>query len=111
MLLRFAFWFISRHFHSQNLSITATDVAWGGFFSLWAIMEYREEASPMMLRDGALLMRGGGRKAGGERTRGQEAVVSVELKDPDEVIRKADGRRGRTDLVVIESCRELPRAV
>jgi len=37
--------------------------------------------------------------------------VSVELKDPDEVIRKADGRRGRTDLVVIESCRELPRAV
>jgi hypothetical protein len=35
-------------------------------------MEYKEEAAPMMLRDGALLMRGGGRKAGGERTRGRE---------------------------------------
>jgi hypothetical protein len=33
---------------------------------------YREEAAPMMLKDGALLMRGGGRKA----ARGQEAVVS-----------------------------------
>ncbi len=65
----------------------------------------------MMLRDGALLMRGGGRKAGGKRTRGQEAVVSGKLKDPDEVIRKADGRWKRTDLVVIKSCRELLRAV
>jgi len=33
-------------------------------------MEYREEAPPMMLGDGALLMRGGGRKAGDERTGG-----------------------------------------
>jgi hypothetical protein len=45
----------------------------GEVFSLcWAIMEYMEEATSMMLRDGAPLMRGGGRKAGGERTRGQE---------------------------------------
>jgi hypothetical protein len=73
MLLRVAFLFISRHFCSRNLSITATDVAWGGFLSLWAIMEYREEAAPMMLKDGALLMREvEGRKA----ARGQEAVVS-----------------------------------
>jgi hypothetical protein len=35
-------------------------------------MEYREEVAPMMLRDGTLLMRGGGRKAGGKRARGQE---------------------------------------
>jgi hypothetical protein len=74
-------------------------------------MEYKEEATPMMLRDGALLMRGGGRKVGDERTRGHEAVVSGKLRDLDEVIRKADGRRRRTDLVVIESCRELPRVV
>ncbi len=52
-------------------------------------------------------MRGGGRKKGGERTRGQEIVVSRELKDPDELIRKANGRRRRTDLEAIESCREL----
>jgi hypothetical protein len=75
-------------------------------------MEYREEVVPMMLGDGALLMKGGGRKAGGKRTRGQEAVVSRRAKkDPDNVIRKADGRRRRMDLVVIESCRELPRVV
>jgi len=34
-------------------------------------MEYREEAAPMMLRDGAPLMRGGGRKKGGVRTGGR----------------------------------------
>jgi hypothetical protein len=65
-------------------------------------MEYREEAAPMMLRDGAL---DEGRWKEDERTRGQEATVSGELKDPDDVIRKADGRRRRTNLAVIESCR------
>jgi hypothetical protein len=33
---------------------------------LWAIVEYREEAAPMMLKDGTLLMKGGGRKEGGD---------------------------------------------
>ncbi len=68
----------------------------------------------MMLRDGAPLMRGGGRKAGqrkDKRRRGHEAVESEQLKDPDDVIRKADGRRRRTDLEVIKSCRELSKAV
>ncbi len=55
---------------------TATDVAWGGFLSLWAIMEYREEAALTMLRDGALLMRGGGRKKGGKRTGGRGELIA-----------------------------------
>ncbi len=52
-----------------------------------------------------------GRRREDKRTRGQEAVESEQLKDPDDVIRKADGRRRRTDLEVIESCRELSKAV
>jgi len=51
------------------------DIAWGGFLSLWAIMEYREKAALMMLRDGALLMREGGRRKD-KRTGGQEARVN-----------------------------------
>jgi hypothetical protein len=54
-------------------------------------------------------MGGGGRKEGGGRTRGQEAVVSGELEHPDEFIRKANGRQKRTDWVAIESCGELWR--
>jgi hypothetical protein len=38
-------------------------------------MEYREEVTPMMLRDGALLMRGGGRKKGGARTGGRGELI------------------------------------
>jgi len=48
----------------------AADVAWGGFSLCWAVMECRKEAAPMMVRDGAALMRGGGRKEGGKRTGG-----------------------------------------
>jgi len=53
-------------------------------------MEYREEAVPMMLRDGALLMRGGGRKKSGERTRGR---VELKREGPKEIISRADGRQ------------------
>ncbi len=71
--------------------------------SLWAIMEYREEAAPMMLRDGALLMRGGGRKKGGERTGGRG---ELKREGPKEIISRADGRQKdgqRGD----RGCREL----
>jgi len=63
-------------FHTEISPFTATDVAWGGFLSLWAIMEYREEAALMMLRDGALLMRGGGRKKDGARTGGRSELMT-----------------------------------
>jgi hypothetical protein len=33
-------------------------------------MECKKEATRMMVRDGAVLMRGGGRKEGGKRTEG-----------------------------------------
>jgi hypothetical protein len=39
-------------------------------------MEYREEAALTMLRDGALLMRGGGRKKGGKRTGGRGELIA-----------------------------------
>jgi hypothetical protein len=52
-------------------------------------MEYREEAAPMMLKDGALLMRGGGRKKGDERTGGHG---ELKREGPKEIISKADGR-------------------
>jgi hypothetical protein len=38
-------------------------------------MEYREEAAQMRLRDGALLMRGSGRKKGGVRTGGRGELI------------------------------------
>jgi hypothetical protein len=65
--LRFAFGFISKC--SRNLSITAANIAWGGFSLCWVVMECRKEAAPMMVRDGATLMRGGGRKEGGKKDR------------------------------------------
>jgi len=38
-------------------------------------MDYREEAARMMLRDGALLMRGGGRKKGDARIGGRGELM------------------------------------
>jgi hypothetical protein len=40
-------------------------------------MEYKKEAAPMMVRDGAVLMRGGGKKEGGKRTRGGGELIAV----------------------------------
>ncbi len=42
----------------------------------------------------------------GERT-GSGGERGTKKKNPDDVIRKADGRQRRLDLEVIESCREL----
>jgi hypothetical protein len=65
-------------------------------------MEYREEAAPMMRRDGALLMRGGGRKKGGERTGG---CGELKREGPEGIISKADGRQkdGRRGDRAVES--------
>ncbi len=59
---------------------------------MWAIMEYREEAAQMKLRDGALLMRGGGRKKGGAMTRGRGELIRGSGR-----IQKDESERGRTD--------------
>jgi hypothetical protein len=58
-------------------------------------MEYRKEAAPMMVRDGAVLMRGGGRKEGGKRMRGGGELIAVRS--------RRIHQQGR--------CRELGRAV
>jgi hypothetical protein len=76
MFLTFAFCFISRHFCSRNLSITAADNAWGGFSLGWGVMECRKEAARMMVRDGAVLMRGGGRNKNGKRTESGGGVMA-----------------------------------
>ncbi len=71
--------FISRHFCSQNLSITAADNAWGGFSLGRGVMECRKEAVRMMVRHGAVLMRGGGRKEGGKRTEGGGELIVAKV--------------------------------
>jgi len=76
MFLRFAFCFISRHFCSWNLSITAANNAWGGSSLGRGVMECRKEAARMMVRNGAILMRGGGRNEGGKRTKGCGGVMA-----------------------------------
>ncbi len=76
MFLRFAFCFISRHFCSWNLSITAANNAWGGFSLGRGVMECRKEAVRMMVRDGTVLMRGGGRNEGGKRTESGGGVIA-----------------------------------
>jgi hypothetical protein len=79
MFLRFAFCFFSRHFCSWNLSITATNNAWGGFSLGRGVMECRKEAARMMVRDGTVLMRGGGRTEGGKRTESGGGVIAREV--------------------------------
>ncbi len=56
----------------------------------------------MMRRDGALLMRGGGRKKGDERTGGRG---ELKRQGPEGIISKADGRQkdGRRGDRAIES--------
>jgi len=39
-------------------------------------MECKKEAAPMMVRDGATLMRGAGRKEGGKRTWGGAKLIA-----------------------------------
>jgi len=67
MFLRFAFCFISHHFYSWNLSITAADNAWGGFSLGRGVMECRKEVARMMMRNGTVLMRG--KEKGGRQTK------------------------------------------
>ncbi len=62
---------------------------------MWAIMEYREEATPMMLRDGALLMKGGGRKKGGERTGGRGELMAGRSRGHQKKGRWETGKDGR----------------
>jgi len=76
MFLRFAFCFISRYFCSRNLSIIAVENAWGGFSLGWGVMECRKEAARMMVRDGVVLMRGGGRNKGRKRTESGGGVIA-----------------------------------
>ncbi len=68
--------FISRHFCSRNLSIIAPDKCMGGFFLVRGVMECRKEAAQMMVRHGAVLMRGSGRKKGGKRTEGGGELIA-----------------------------------
>jgi len=91
MFLRFSFCFISRHFCSWNLSITAADNAWGGFSLGWGVMECRKEAARMMVRNGAVLMRGGGRNEGGRRTEGCGGVMVGGGEEKKVVDRKRKG--------------------
>jgi len=68
--------FISHHFCSRNLSITIADNAWGGFSLGRGVMECRKKAARMMVRDGAVLMRGGGRNEGGKRTKSGGGLIA-----------------------------------
>jgi hypothetical protein len=64
-------------------------------------MECRKEAAPMMVRDGAALMRGGGRKEGGKRTGGGAEMIAGRS-------RRIHGQcRGETEVErfrAVESC-------
>ncbi len=71
--------FISCHFCSRNLSITAVDNAWGGFSLGKGVMECRKEAMRMMVSNGAVLMREGGKSEGGKRTEGGGGLIAVKV--------------------------------
>jgi len=79
-------------------------------------MECRKEAVPMMVRDGATLMRGAGRKEGGKRTWGGAELIAGRSRriqrqcrygtEADRRSRKADVRQREGD-GVLENCFEL----
>ncbi len=71
--------FISHHFCSRNLSIIAADNAWGGFSLGRGVMECRKEAARMMVRNGAALMREGGRNEGGKKTEGGGGLIAAKV--------------------------------
>jgi len=71
--------FISRHFCSWNLSITVADNAWGGFSLGRGVMECKKEAARMMVMNGAVLMKEGGRNEGGKRTEGGGGLIAAEV--------------------------------
>ncbi len=71
--------FISHHFCSRNLSITVADNAWGGFSLGRGVMECRKEATRMMVRNGAVLMKEGGRNEGGKRTKGGGGLIAAKV--------------------------------
>jgi hypothetical protein len=50
--------------------------AWGGFSLVRGVMECRKEAARMMVRHGAVLMTGGGRKEGGKRIEGGGELIA-----------------------------------
>ncbi len=71
--------FISRHFCSRNLSITVADNAWGGFSLGRGVMECRKEVARMMVRNGVVLMREGGRNEGGKKTEGGGGLIAANV--------------------------------
>jgi len=80
---------------SRKPSITAANNAWGGFSLGRDVMECRKEAAQMMVRHGAVLMRGGGRKEGGKRTKGGGELIA------------ARGSKRMNRQCRCETCREL----
>jgi hypothetical protein len=58
-------------------------------------MEYREKAVPMMLKDGALLMRGGGRKERGKRTGGGSELIAARSRRNDQKCKWEKEKDGR----------------
>jgi hypothetical protein len=68
--MRFAFCLLVVIFTAGISPLLLQINAWGGFSLVRGVMECRKEAAQMMVRHGAVLMRGGGRKEGGKRTEG-----------------------------------------
>jgi hypothetical protein len=75
MFLRFAFCLLTVIFAARISSLLLQINAWGGFSLVRGVMECRKEAARMMVRHGAVLMRGGGRKEGSKRTKGGGELI------------------------------------
>jgi hypothetical protein len=63
-------------------------------------MECRKEAAPMMVRDGATLMRGAGRREGGKRIGGGAGLMAGRSRRMERKCRcgtKVDRRSGKVD--------------
>jgi hypothetical protein len=75
MFLRFAFCLLAIIFAVGISPLLLQINAWGGFYLVRGVMECRKEAARMMVRHGAVLMRGGGRKEGGKRTEGGGELI------------------------------------
>jgi hypothetical protein len=76
MFLRFAFCLLAVIFVAGISPLLLQINAWGGFSLVKGVMECKKEAARMMVRHGAVLMRGGGRKEGGKRTEGGGELIA-----------------------------------
>jgi hypothetical protein len=76
MFLRFVFCLLAVIFVAGISPLLLQINAWGGFSLVRGVMECRKEAARMMVRHGAVLMRGGGRKEGGKRTEGGGELIA-----------------------------------